>query len=56
MKHLDYIHYNSVQHGYVKNPVDWKWSSFHRYVQLEWYDKNWGSQKPGEMMAACVGE
>lgn len=30
IKHLDYIHYNSVKHGYVKNPVDWEWSSFHR--------------------------
>ena len=56
MKHPDYIHYNPVKHGYAKNPADWEWSSFHRYVKLEWYEKNWGSQEPGEMMDSCVGE
>ncbi len=41
-RHLDYIHYNPVKHGLVKNVVDWPWSSFHRYVKLEQYDVNWG--------------
>ncbi|RJP33644.1 MAG: transposase [Candidatus Omnitrophota bacterium] len=56
IKHLDYIHYNPVKHGYVKNPVDWEWSSFHRYVQLKWYEQNWGSQEPGDRMDTCAGE
>ena len=29
--HMDYIHYNPVKHGWVKNVRDWEWSSFHRY-------------------------
>jgi putative transposase len=30
-RHLDYIHYNALKHGYVKNPFDWKYSSIHKY-------------------------
>jgi len=29
-RHLDYIHYNPVKHGYTSRPRDWPWSSFHR--------------------------
>jgi putative transposase len=42
--HADYIHYNPVKHGYVSNPRDWPWSSFHRYVRSGDYDINWGSK------------
>lgn len=42
-QHLDYIHYNPVKHGLVKNVADWEWSSFHRYVRLNLYDANWGT-------------
>lgn len=41
--HLDYIHYNPVKHGYVNNIKDWKFSSFHKFVELKNYDINWGS-------------
>ena len=44
-KHLDYIHWNPVKHGYVSNVIDWSHSSFHKYVKLGWYDNNWGSQQ-----------
>ena len=27
--HVDYIHYNPVKHGYVKQMEDWCYSSFH---------------------------
>jgi len=40
---LDYLHYNPVKHGLVKNVKDWPWSSFHRFVQLGEYEENWGS-------------
>ncbi|MFA6391605.1 MAG: transposase [Patescibacteria group bacterium] len=30
---LDYIHNNPVKHGYVQNPEDWKYSSWHNYYQ-----------------------
>ncbi len=42
-RHLDYIHYNPVKHGLVKAVADWRWSSFHRYVKMGYYAKDWGS-------------
>ena len=39
--HFDYIHFNPVKHGYVRCPVDWEWSSFHRWVRAGVYPKNW---------------
>lgn len=41
-KHLDYIHYNPVKHGYVKNVADWRHSTFHRYVKEKIYPIDWG--------------
>ena len=32
-RHVDYIHFNPVKHRLVRQPVDWEWSSFHRYVK-----------------------
>lgn len=32
--HLHYIHFNPVKHGYVKDPRDWKYSSY-----LEWEER-----------------
>ena len=40
-KHLDYIHYNPVKHGYVNKARDWKYSSFHEYVKNGFYDEDW---------------
>jgi len=40
-RHVAYIHYNPVKHGYVNAPKDWEYSSFRRYVQLGKLDKNW---------------
>jgi putative transposase len=31
-RHVDYIHYNPVKHGYVANALDWPHSSLHRFV------------------------
>jgi putative transposase len=31
-RHVDYIHYNPVKHGYVTRPVDWPHSSIHRFI------------------------
>lgn len=42
-KHLDYIHYNPVKHGYVQNVKNWKLSSFNKFVKLGNYDLSWGS-------------
>ncbi|HGO5855128.1 TPA: transposase [Mannheimia haemolytica] len=40
--HIDYIYYNPVKHGYVKQVKDWKFSSFHRDVKKGIYHQNWG--------------
>lgn len=39
--HIDYIHYNPVKHGIVKNVFDWPYSTFHRYVEKGVYSPNW---------------
>jgi len=31
-RHVDYIHYNPVKHGYVQSPHDWPYGSFRRAV------------------------
>ncbi len=42
-RHIEYIHYNPVKHGLTKTPVDWMYSSFHRYVDQGICDLKWGS-------------
>jgi len=41
-KHLDYIHFNPVKHGYVDAVKDWKYSSFEKFVKIGNYEDNWG--------------
>jgi len=41
-RHIDYIHYNPVKHGYVKRAADWPYSSIHRYIRSGDIDKDWG--------------
>jgi putative transposase len=41
-QHVNYIHYNPVKHGYVNKPVDWKYSSIHRFIRNGVIDRNWG--------------
>ena len=41
-KHMDYIHYNPVKHGYVTRPTDWPYSSFHSLVRKGIYNAQWG--------------
>lgn len=39
-RHIDYIHYNSYKH-YNILPKDWEHSSFDKFVQNGFYEKNW---------------
>jgi putative transposase len=32
-RHLDYIHYNPVRHGFVQSPRQWALSSYRRYLK-----------------------
>ena len=41
-RHIDYIHWNPVKHGYVAQVSHWPYSSFHRYVKQGWLPANWG--------------
>jgi putative transposase len=41
-RHVDYIHWNPVKHGWVKQVSDWPHSSFHSYVARGIYSSNWG--------------
>jgi len=41
-RHVDYIHFNPVKHGYVTRVADWPHSSFHRYVERGELAADWG--------------
>ncbi len=43
--HCDYIHYNPVKHGLCDAPINWKDSSFHRFVAEGIYPHNWGTNE-----------
>jgi len=45
-RHMDYIHYNPVKHGYVKQPAAWEYSSFRKAVEQGLYEKDWGRVAP----------
>ncbi len=45
-RHMDYIHYNPVKHGFVKSPIDWPHSSFKTAVKQGYYEKEWGCDEP----------
>lgn len=40
-KHINYIHWNPVKHGYVKQASDWPYSSFQRFVERGVYTVDW---------------
>ena len=41
-RHVDYIHFNPVKHGYVSRTCDWPHSSFHNYVARGLLPEDWG--------------
>ncbi len=43
-KHLDYIHYNPVKHGYVESPSQWQYSSFRSLVTKGIYPLDWAKK------------
>ncbi len=40
-KHVAYIHYNPVKHGYVQQARDWPYSSIHREIARGNIDEDW---------------
>lgn len=49
-RHCDYIHYNPVKHGLVDLPVEWKHSSFRKFVEKGLYHESWGQMVERELM------
>jgi putative transposase len=47
-RHMDYLHYNPVKHGLVKQVNDWPYSSFHRYVEAGVYPPDWAIASPAD--------
>jgi len=41
---MDYLHFNPVKHGLVKNVQEWEYSTFHHLVKKGVYPKNWASE------------
>ena len=41
-RHVDFIHFNPVKHGYAERVCDWPHSTFHRYVREGIYPRDWG--------------
>jgi putative transposase len=55
-RHFDYIHYNPVKHGLVKNVSEWKWSSFHKYKAKGFYSGDWGGSGDAFYLDGEFGE
>jgi putative transposase len=43
-RHVEYIHYNPVKHGYAASPMEWQHSSFRRFVEMGIYEASWGQE------------
>lgn len=54
-RHMDYIHYNPVKHGYADSPAAWPYSSFSRCVERGVYVPEWGRLEP-EGLPTMAGE
>ena len=53
-RHVDYIHYNPVKHGWVKQAVEWPYSSFKRYVRDGMLPPDWAGR--AEVGGGSYGE
>ena len=50
-RHVDYIHWNAVKHGWVKSVLDWPHSSFHAHVRRGVYGTDWGGKGVSDINA-----
>lgn len=60
-RHVDYIHWNPVKHGWVTRVNDWPHSSFHGYVKQGLCPADWAGNPEdigdvGEMGVICAGQ
>ena len=54
-RHVEYIHYNPVKHGYAALAADWPHSSIHRYISAGMIPHDWGGGA-GKIEQASYGE
>ncbi|MFZ5493350.1 MAG: REP-associated tyrosine transposase [Pseudomonadota bacterium] len=47
-RHVAYIHFNPVKHGWVKRPVDWPHSTLHAYIARGMAAPDWGGCTPDD--------
>ncbi len=47
--HLDYIHWNPVKHGLVKEPDQWSQSSFKSWIKNGYYEPGWSGEEPASI-------
>jgi putative transposase len=40
-RHVEYVHFNPVNHGRARRVRDWPYSTFHRYVRAGMYPLDW---------------
>lgn len=52
-RHVDYVHFSPVKHGYVGLAREWPYSTFHRLVKAGVYPADWGA---GNIEDASIGE
>ena len=43
-RHMDYIHYNPVKHGWAQRPADWPHSSFAHHLARGVYTEDWAAE------------
>ena len=53
--HVDYVHFNPVKHGLVKNVGDWPYSTFHRAVAKGQYPESWCGNGASKLQAGERG-
>jgi len=40
----------------VRRVADWRWSSFHQYVRMGYYEQDWGEAVGKDLEGMGVGE
>jgi putative transposase len=54
-RHLDYLHFNPVKHGYCKHASEYRWSSFSHWTARGVYGPDWGRIEPDEIRGIDAG-
>jgi putative transposase len=55
-RHVDYVYWNPVKHGYVAHVADWHYSTFHRDVKAGIYAESWCGEDASTFESTDFGE